>query len=312
MSQNAYFHTLDLTQIPAPDFVEEVSYEAIRQAAIAKLKALEPNYSVLESDPAIKVIEAFCYREFLLRQRINDAARANNIVSARGHDLDVMGAFANVMRLDGETDTRFRSRIQQALSGLSTAGPRRAYLFHTMSVSTAIVHANVDSQNLGEVNISLLAYEDVKDGTEEETVIGRALFAQPEQSAFTRILCRPDHEILKMVRARLNQEDLRPLTDHVVVSMAVPKPYSIAAKLTIYPGPDQGVVKEQSLKRLKAYLQEVQKVGYSATRSGLIAALTSTGIQNVVLEAPSVDQLCKSFEIALATDIAVEIDHVSV
>ncbi|WP_412057362.1 hypothetical protein [Bartonella sp. DGB2] len=61
MSQNAYFHTLDLTQIPAPDFVEEVSYEAIRQAAIAKLKALEPNYSVLESDPAIKVIEAFCY-----------------------------------------------------------------------------------------------------------------------------------------------------------------------------------------------------------------------------------------------------------
>ena len=68
---------IDLSRLPAPTVVEAIDYEMVLAALKADLVARWPDYTAdLESDPAIKLLEVAAYREVLLRQRVNDAARA--------------------------------------------------------------------------------------------------------------------------------------------------------------------------------------------------------------------------------------------
>jgi len=310
MSIQPYFRTIDLTGVPVPNFVETFSYEEIRAAAIARLIELQPDYIVVESDPAIKVIEAFCYREMLLRQRINDAVRGNTITLAKGRDLEIIGAFANVAPLEGEDEARFRSRVQQGFAQLAAAGPRGAYRVHVMGLSTDIIDVGIHSPAPGEVVVTLLAFEDVEEATSSEIAIGTALFEQPRDKK--RILCRSGSEIIARTRDLLNEDDIRPLTDQVTVRPTNVVDYEIKAKLVIYPGPDVNLVLSQAKERLGEYLRSIRKVGYDATRSGLISALSAGGVQNVTLTSPTSDVVCGHYDIAVALNVQVEVSHVDI
>jgi len=312
LSPQPYFRTIDLTGVPVPDFVEAFSYSEIRAAAIAHLQQLQPDYLVLESDPAIKVIEAFCYREMLLRQRINDSLRANTITLAKGADLDTIGAFVNVARLEGEDESRFRARVQQGFSQIAAAGPRSAYRAHVMSVSSNIIDCGIHSPQAGQVVVTLLGFEDVDEGeaTDEEVDHGALLFDQPKGKI--RILCRSGSDLLSMVRAKLNEDDIRPLTDQVIVRPVSVVNYDIKAQLVIYPGPDGNLVLSQAKERLYGYLRHVRRVGYDVTRSDIIAALTSGGVQNVILIDPRQDIVCSPSDTAVARNIDVEVSHVAI
>jgi len=88
--------SIDLSRLPAPDVVAPLDYEAIRSQLIADFRARWPGFDALvESDPAIKLLEVAAYRELLLRAAINDARTfpARYIASDKG---DVLG------RLDAE------------------------------------------------------------------------------------------------------------------------------------------------------------------------------------------------------------------
>ncbi|MFH7191571.1 baseplate assembly protein, partial [Klebsiella pneumoniae] len=52
----------------------------------------------LESEPVVKMLQENVYRELLLRQRINEAARAVMVAYSGGDDLDNLGANNNVQR----------------------------------------------------------------------------------------------------------------------------------------------------------------------------------------------------------------------
>jgi len=305
-----YFRTIDLTGVPVPDFVEAFSYEEIRAEAIKRLVELQPDYLVVESDPAIKVIEAFCYREMLLRQRINDGLRANTITLAKGADLATIGAFANVVPLAGEDEARFRARVQQGFAQLAVAGARGAYRAHVMGLSTDILDVGIHSPAPGEVVVTLLAFEDVEEASTDEMAIGTALFAQPRDKK--RILCRSSSSIVARTRNLLNEEEVRPLTDQVTVRPAHVIPFEIKAKLVIYPGPDSSLVLAQAKERLVAYLSSICKVGHDATCSGIMAALQAPGVQNVLLASPQADIVCGADDIAVALNSDVEVSHVDV
>ena len=69
------FTAIDLSGLTPPDIIETVDFEtivkAMRDDLVARFPAIE-NVIDLESEPARKLIEAFAYRETLLRARIND------------------------------------------------------------------------------------------------------------------------------------------------------------------------------------------------------------------------------------------------
>ena len=98
---------IDLSKLPAPKIIEELSFETILAAMRADLEGRLPGWTaaVLESDPANKILEVAAYRELLLRQRINEAIRACLLAFAQGSDLDHLSAFYAVSRLEGARAT---------------------------------------------------------------------------------------------------------------------------------------------------------------------------------------------------------------
>ncbi|OHV85805.1 baseplate J/gp47 family protein [Ensifer sp. LCM 4579] len=311
----AFFRLIDLSGVPVPDFVEALDYEAIRKSAIDFFVSLEPSYTaLLESDMAIKIIEAFAYREFVLRQRVNDAARANTITEAAANDLDVIAAFFNTARMDGESDASLRRRAQLAINAMAVAGPRRAYEYHALSASTAVVDVGVHSPAAGEIVVTVLGYEDVatNEATASEKAIGAALFEQPAGGTIVRILNRPSSAVIAAVREAVTSEGVRPLTDMVTVRVPSAIEFTIDAALTIYPGPDGAAVVASAKSSLTKYLRSVRRVSYDATRSGIIAALTVPGVQNVTLSSPLADIAAGPYDLPVCTSVAVAVDRVDV
>ncbi|EKN5085172.1 baseplate assembly protein, partial [Yersinia enterocolitica] len=99
--------TIDLSLLPPPFVVEELDYETLlaeRKATLISLYPEEQRAAVartlsLESEPLVKLLQENAYREVILRQRVNDAARAVMVAYAVGSDLDQLGANNNVERL---------------------------------------------------------------------------------------------------------------------------------------------------------------------------------------------------------------------
>lgn len=71
------FSAIDLSQLPSPDVVQSLEYEARLAAMLADLRARAPDFdALLESDPAFILLELASYFKVLTLQRVNDAARA--------------------------------------------------------------------------------------------------------------------------------------------------------------------------------------------------------------------------------------------
>jgi phage-related baseplate assembly protein len=290
---SASFNAVDLSRLPAPEIIETLSFEAIRAEMIADFQALYPAFdATVESDPVVKLIEQSAYREILLRQRVNDAARAVMPAYAVGADLDQIAVLHKVSRLildEGdpdediaptyESDEDFRRRaFSIAPEGYSVAGPEGAYIFHALTADGDVLDAGVTSPTPGEVLISILSRS------------GTGLASAPLRAA---------------VLAACSAETVRPLTDHVTVQSATIVNYSIAATVKTLSGPDPAVVIAASNARLADYIARVRRIGMDVTRAGIIGALFSEGVQNVTLTTPAADVVIGETQAGYCTAIAI-------
>lgn len=292
------FTAIDLDQIPAPEIIEALDFEAVLSALKTDLLIREPDLALvldLESEPITKLLEICAYREVLVRQRVNDAARGVMLAYAVGADLENLGALFGVTRLvvqEGddqaippvpeilEDDTRLRGRIQLALEGFAAAGPRGAYLFWGLSASALVKDVSVTSPSPGEVRISVLSTE------------GQGV---------------PDQALLDAVDTTLNDEDVRPLTDHVTVYAAEILTYTIDATLTLYEGPDEAVVLGAAQAAIDAFVAGNHRLGHDINLSGIYAALHQAGVQNVALAAPLADLEVGDTQAAFCTGITLTV-----
>ena len=288
-----FFTAVDLSQVPAPDVIETVDFEAILADMLADLQARDPSFTaLLESDPAYKILQVAAYRETLLRQRINEAGRAVMLAYATGADLDNLAALLGVTRLvldpgnpdalppvppTMESDADFRRRTTLALEGFSTAGPRGAYLFHAISASPSVADAGVDSPAPGVVRVSVLSRNG--DGSASSA-------------------------LLSAVTAALNAESVRPLTDTVQVQSAQIVPYQVEATLYFLSGPDSSVVMARAEAAIADHVASLRKVGRDVTLSGIYAALHQPGVQRVELVQPLASIAIGPTQAAVCTSIA--------
>ncbi|MGO4746530.1 baseplate assembly protein [Serratia quinivorans] len=277
--------TIDLSQLPAPGVIEPLDFESIfseRKAWFISLFPVDKQESVrrtlqFESEPVVKLLQENAYREVLLRQRVNEAAQAVMLGYAAGSDLDQLGGNYNVARLvitpadDStlppvaavmENDSDFRVRIQQAFEGLSVAGSVGAYQFHGRSADGRVADVSVTSPTPASVTVSVLSRED--DGT-----------ASPE--------------LIAIVEAALNAEDVRPVADRVTVQSAAIVSYEIDAVLYLFPGPEAEPVRQASEQKLKAYIGTQHRLGRDIRLSAIYAALHVEGVQRVELKSPAAD-----------------------
>lgn len=269
---------VDLSQLAPPNVVEALDFESIFAAMLADLRARDSAFTALvESDPAYKILEVAAYRELLIRQRVNDAAKAVMVAYATGADLDQIGANYDVARLlvtpaDDttipptaavyETDDEFRVRIILSLEGYTTAGSKGSYIFHALSASGDCKDVAVESLTPGTVNVAVLS----------RTGTGAA----------------PSTTIAAVTDA-LNAEVVRPLCDTVAVQSAQIINYSISASLTVFPGTGQAEALAAATAAVQAYAAAQHRLGYDITRSGIFAALHQPGVQNATITSPAAD-----------------------
>lgn len=276
---------IDLSQLPPPVVVEPLDFETLFNERKEVFIALYPEEEQdvirrtlsLESEPITMLLEENCYRELLLRQRVNEAARAVMVAYSVGSDLDQLAANFNVERMittpednslvphvpaEMESDAELRNRTSQAFEGLSVAGPAAAYEFFGLSADGRIADISATSPAPACVTISVLSREG--DGTASRELIG-------------------------IVTNVLNDEEVRPVADRVIVQTAKIVPYEINANLYIYPGPEAEPIRWASEKKLQTYIAEQRRLGRDIRLSAIYAALHVEGVQRVELMQPTAD-----------------------
>ncbi|QJT82037.1 baseplate assembly protein [Kosakonia sp. MUSA4] len=288
---------IDLSQLPAPNVVEELDYEGLlaeRKATLISLFPADEQEAIartlaLESEPLTKFLEENAYREVLWRQRVNEAARAVMLAYAAGNDLDVIAANSNTARLvitpadDStipptaavmESDKDLRLRAQQAFEGLSVAGPEGAYEYHGRSADGRVADISVISPNPAYITISVLSREG--DGSASD-------------------------ELITIVEKALNAEDVRPVGDRVTVQSAEIVPYQIDATLYFYPGPESEPIRQAAEQQLKTYISAQRRLGRDIRQSAIYAALHVEGVQRVELSAPQSDLVLEKNQASYCT-----------
>ena len=287
---------IDLSTIPVPDAVVVPDSTELVTELISKYQEIDTIFTaILESDPSYKLSEAFAYRLVLARQTLNDAVRAVLLASAGGGDLDQIGANFDVARMvitpaddstvpptDAvyESDEDFRERIQLAWSKLSTAGAKNSYHYFALSADPDVldVRAYGPETHDKEGRVYLYVLSRTGDGTAPQS-------------------------LLDIVKAAVNPEEVRPLTDFVFVYSAELIKYEVEADVVIPYGLDGELVMQQAEEALEAYVESVHRIDSVAARSGIDRALHQSGVVTVKLISPAADVEPKMGEAPYCTKI---------
>lgn len=170
---------------------------------------------------------------------------------------------------DRELDDEYRDRIYNAPAAFSIAGPAEAYEFWAYTASAAIVDVRATTPNPGEVEVFVLL-----DGGEI-----------------------PDQPVLDAVLNVLSPDDVRPLTDYVMVS--APEPISYSVDFTYYiRTADSGsapMIEARVQRAVADYVAwQRSKIGRDINPDELIARVKAAGAKRLDITSPAFDVLEQS------------------
>lgn len=285
---------IDLTQLPEPNVVEVLHFETILARRKSSMLALipAPDRSAtaatleLESEPVTKLLEENSYQEIIIRNRVNDAAKATMLAYAVDSDLDQIGAGRNVKRLTitpadpdasppvaaiKEEDDPYRLRIQEEPHGLSVAGPAASYEYHARSADGRVKDVSATSPAPCEIVITVLSTE--TDGIASS-------------------------DLLNIVAEAVNPEEIRPLGDMVTVQSAQIIDYEIDGTIYIGAGPESPIIRAAALGRVTKLSTPRRPLGHSVYRSACNAAIHVEGVTKVDINSPPADIVLSKLQAA--------------
>lgn len=251
---------IDLSQLPPPDVVEPLDFEAIYASLLDDFRTLMGGgwNAVLESDPVVKLLELAAYRELQIRARINDAARANLLAFAEGADLDHAAAFYNVLRLAEESDERLRLRCQLRTAALAANGTPEQYRYVALSASTQVHDAGIMAAQPGTV----------------------ALAVWPEANADGKA-------VLAAVQTAFAADDAKPIGIPLSIALAVARPLDVSA--TVYRESSAPLdLAAQLQAALPEQIADYARLGRDVPASWLSGRLHVAGVSRVELTSSGV------------------------
>ncbi|WP_321334886.1 baseplate J/gp47 family protein [Breoghania sp.] len=273
--------TPPLDTLTLPNVIETLDYETALAALIADARArlnaagIAWDVDTLETDPIMILLEAWAYRELLLRARVNDAARANLLAFAAGSDLDHLAAFYDVARLADETDDRLRARTRLTIMGRSAGGPDERYRAVVLGVSTRIRDVAI--------------WREVTDPTVRVSV----LTTEGDGEA--------DAALLAAVQTALEQPDIRVVSDRFVVSSAVQQAVDVTMTVRLEATASASILTDLPDLIAADWLTE-SLLGLDLTHSWLIAHAMRSGVTRVEVVSPVSDiEVDSTRAIALGT-----------
>lgn len=320
------YTAVDLSQLPAPDVVEVLDFETNYADFAARVQTKLPDFNALdETDPAVAVAQVAAYEIMLLRQRVNDGAKAVMVAYAQGADLDQVGANFGVRRLTlvpadpvnqipavMESDPDFRRRIILAPEAYSVAGPEGAYISMALAADPRVLDASATSPKQDDIRALVLQVLTANAAPAElVTAMTAALDGAIWPGTVTLSVLSRDGDgsapadLIDAVDDYCSDQTRRPLTDHVVVQSAEIIPFEIVASITTFAGPDSSIVLANAQAAAQAYVDESFRLGRDITRAALFAAINGPGVQNTILTSPAADIVVDRTQAAQCTGITI-------
>lgn len=271
---------VDLSNLPYPDFLQELDFEQILQECkadfVSRFPAMADTVN-LESEPVTKLLETFAYRLMIKTHEMNSQAKALTLAYATGADLDHLAVNRDVYRLliqpennnvippipaIYESDEAMRRRVQLSVERQS-AGSTGAYQYWALSADGDVRDVSIVTEQAGRVEI----------------------YVQSHSQAIA------PQSLLDKINTALDPRTNRPATDDVYVYSAEPQDFSVSATLVLFAGPDSEVVLQTAKDELQKYLDKVGYLGFDVTISGIHHALHQGGVQRVILHEPTSDMV---------------------
>lgn len=266
---------MDTSKLAEPNFIDR---DANKITAELVAKYEEFSGKLLYPAQADRLmIDVIAYREMLIRNSINEAAKQNLIAFASGVMLDYLGDFFGVVRLDAETDEQLRTRIRLAPESYATTGSRQAYIFHALSTDAAIIDCEAVRGTSGKIFIYILT----ADGT-----------ASPE--------------LIQAVLDNTSDEKKRPLSDRVDVIAGQALDVQLTIKVTPLVSANPQTVLNNARVNAQAFADKRRtKLGQDIVPSQIIDALSHDDIWQVEVIAPAKPLVLEPWQWANVTDIKV-------
>lgn len=255
-----------LQNLPAPDIIETISFEAILATLMAdatsRFAAAGIDYDIgaLETDPVKIILEAAAFRETLLRARVNDAAKANLVLFASGSDLDHLAGFYEIIRLDGEVDAALRARTILAIQARSPGGSKYWYAVAALRSDVRIRDVSVYREDfLPIIHVAVLS---------------------SENSGI------PDQAMLDAVTAEVTSDRVRMINDsEIIVEPAVSQVVDIAANVWLLPDAPLSVFEGLEATLRVAWTIDAG-IGFDLDISWIHSRLHAAGVKRVEVISP--------------------------
>ena len=287
--------TVDFSQLPEPNLIQELDYESIfnerKEKFIALYPATEQNQwrTILnrESDPVVKVLQENAYLELLYRNKCNADARSLLLAYAEGSDLDHLALTEyGLIRLivtpaDNsvvppspaiyESDERLRERCLLSFDGMNTAGSANAYRYFALSADGRVDGIKVKSDEETPCFLDIVI-------TQVDSENGAA-----------------SAELIQIVQTALDPDTVRPVGDRPTVKSSIATNYQIEASLYVGKNAEDALLLETANIRLDKYIKNAQKNGESIYLSAIYAALHVDGIERVQIISPTADLVMDNY-----------------
>lgn len=277
MPADSRFSTVDLTQLGRMYVLEDINTEVTIFDRMQRLKEfwtladppLGAEYDVenLEFDPLKINQECNTFFEFLLRDRVNQAARAVTLAFAISSDLDAIASRypGGVPRLPDEADDRYRRRIQLSVNPLSPHGPAGAYIYWALTADAGLKDASeyVEKEGTGEVVLTIM--DDNK--------------LEP----------RPTLQRILAVRAYVLDAYRKAATDVLIVSAPIVKDVEYQLNVWLFPGPDEKALMASIKTKVDELVEKQRWLGYDHSRAAIDAAAFLPGVHSIDIVSPAAD-----------------------
>lgn len=302
------FAALDLQALPAPSGVRALDYDAILEARLVELEArLGASFEPSEVDrimglarniaasPMRYLNEAAAARELYLENRINEAVRSVFLATARGGDLDQIGAGRGVVRkvledsdpdnIVLENDEEFRARIQLVVEAWSPHGTEGSYVYWALDADDRVADVAVYGPN--------------------HDLVPPVPPAEPRMVVLSRDGDgTAAADLLDAVKAHCTADKRRPVGDRLDVVSAQPVAYAVEAVLHVTSPGAAAAIEAAALASVSAFVNGRIRIGRKLFRSSLAAALNVQGVVDVELVSPAADMDAGPLEAPHCTGIS--------
>lgn len=278
--------TLDLSRLPAPNLLA-LAYESDLAVRIERLKerytaaGIEFDVEKLLTSPAVILQENDNERETLAKAAINDLYKQTLVAFSTGADLDHVGATLHFLpRQQGELDARYRYRLQLESENKS-GGRLSGYMAEALKSSDVFaVGAWVDRTVVYEPTVRVALQVAAANG------------AAPS-------------ELVALVQAHIDREDVRQATDVVVVQSVAVTNYAINVRLFHRSGPDPVVLRTNAKTALEKMVAERWQPGRDVPLAAITAAAMVAGAERIEILSPPADVVIGNGGLATCTGVSV-------